>query len=129
MKLGEHKNTKKQGDAGLGIAIGWFSENGYTVSVPLTDSQDYDLIVDKDDVLQRVQVKTTTYQRKGVYQVSMTIKGGNRSGIGKIKKFVHTTIDLLFVVTSERDIYLIPTDRVLQCFGLGTAFLEFKETP
>lgn len=39
-------NPKKQGDAGLGVAIGWFTTHGYTMSVPLTDSQDYDLIVD-----------------------------------------------------------------------------------
>jgi HJR/Mrr/RecB family endonuclease len=56
----DQANTKKQGDVGLGQAIAWFTRNSYTVSLPLTDSQDYDLIVDKDNVLYRVQVKTTS---------------------------------------------------------------------
>jgi hypothetical protein len=41
-----HKNTKKQGDVGL--AIGWFTSQGHTVCVHLTDSQDYDLVVEID---------------------------------------------------------------------------------
>lgn len=48
MKLNEHKNSKKQGDAGLGEAIAYFTRLGYTVQLPLTDSQDYALVVDID---------------------------------------------------------------------------------
>ena len=60
-------NTKKQGDIGLGQAIGYFTSLGFTVSVPLTDSQEYDLIVDNGFSLNRVQVKRCTYKRKGNY--------------------------------------------------------------
>ena len=42
-------NSKKQGDWGLGRAIAYFTLKEYTVSVPLTESQDYDLIVDATD--------------------------------------------------------------------------------
>ena len=34
------------GNAGLAMAIAYFGSNGYTVSVPLNDTQDYDLVVD-----------------------------------------------------------------------------------
>ena len=37
-------NSKRQGNIGIGAAIAWFTVHGYTVSIPLTDSQDYDLI-------------------------------------------------------------------------------------
>ena len=51
-------NTNKQKEnCGLGMAIAYFSTNGYTVSIPLNDTQDYDLIVEKNGILQRVQVK------------------------------------------------------------------------
>ena len=40
------KNTKEQGNIGLGCAIQYFSQNLYTVSWPLNDSQDYDLIIE-----------------------------------------------------------------------------------
>ena len=40
------KNSKAQGDIGLSQAIAYFAKEGYTVCIPLTDSQDYDLIVE-----------------------------------------------------------------------------------
>ena len=49
------KNTKQQGTVGLGVAIAHYSSLGYVVSVPLIDGQDYDLVVDKDGVLHKVQ--------------------------------------------------------------------------
>lgn len=33
--------NKEKGNSGLGIAIAYFSINGYTVSIPLNDTQDY----------------------------------------------------------------------------------------
>jgi hypothetical protein len=107
-------NTKKQGDVGLGVAIGWFVSVGYTVSVPLTDSQPYDLVVDREGRLSRVQVKTTTYKPKSTYKVSLTVKGGNRSATGKIKRFSSSEVELLFIVTPE-SMYLIPSGRVAAC--------------
>ena len=40
--------NKQRGNCGLGIAIAYFSTNGYTVSISLNDTQDYDLLIDKD---------------------------------------------------------------------------------
>lgn len=42
------KTNKEKGNSGLGVAIAYFSTNGYTVSIPLNDTQDYDLIVEKE---------------------------------------------------------------------------------
>ncbi len=107
----DQKNTKKQGDVGLGAAIGYFVTKGYTVSVPLTDSQDYDLIVD-DGLIKRVQVKTTKFKRRKHFYVSMTTKGGNRSGAGKIKNFDKTKVELVFILTSENEKYIIPVEAM-----------------
>ncbi len=104
----KQKNTKKQGDVGLGSAIGFFVTKGYTVSVPLTDSQGYDLIVD-DGLLKRVQVKTTRFKIRNNYYVSMTIKGGNRSGAAKIKSFDKSSIEAIFILVDNGDRYYIPT--------------------
>jgi hypothetical protein len=105
------QTTRKQGDAGLGLAIGWFASHGYTVSVPLTDSQNYDLIVDNGD-LKKVQVKSTFFKRRGSYTISLTTKGGTRHSKNKIKKFDKLSCDILFVVTDCGDYYLIPTEYV-----------------
>ena len=41
--------NKEKGNSGLGIDIAYFSSHGYIVSIPLNDTQDYDLIVDKNN--------------------------------------------------------------------------------
>lgn len=121
------KNTKKQGDAGIGIAVGWFAANGHTVAIPLTDSQDYDLVVDLDG-LKRVQVKTTTYKEpSGNFFVSLTVKGGNRSGKGKIKRFDSSRVDYIFIVTAAGENYLIPANKCGQTLTLNASIYgEFK---
>ena len=40
--------------AGLSIAIAYFGSNGYVVSIPLNDTQDYDLVVEKDNKFYKV---------------------------------------------------------------------------
>ena len=107
-------NSKKQGDVGMGVAIGWFSANGYTVCVPLTDSQDYDLVIDNGNKLCKVQVKTTRFcVREGIYQANLKVCGGNRSGTGKTKLFQSSFVDFLFIVTQAGIKYLIPSGEVL----------------
>ena len=108
--FGNATNSKKKGDIGLGVAIGYFTEKGYTVSIPLTDSQDYDLIVDIPDVgIKRVQIKTTEYKTKhGIYTINLSVKGGNRS-FNTIKKFNWKNSDYLFVYTCDKRKFFIPT--------------------
>jgi hypothetical protein len=106
------RNSRKQGDVGLGVAIGWFAAQGWTVCVPLTDSQDFDLVVENGDGLQMVQVKTTYHPEGSGYAVDLRTHGGNRSGTGKVKKFDPSAVDFLFVLTEKGDRYLIPSADV-----------------
>ena len=46
-KTSDSETNKEKGNTSLGVAIAYYSSNGYTVSIPLNDTQDYDLIVDK----------------------------------------------------------------------------------
>lgn len=41
--------NKEKGNSALGIAIAYFSTNGYTVSIPLNDTQDYDIVIEKEN--------------------------------------------------------------------------------
>jgi len=102
-------NPRKQGDAGMGIAIGWFACAGYTVCVPLTDSQPYDLVVDDGEHgLQRVSVKTTTQIKGGAYEVGLRTQGGNKSQF-TIRHFDQAGIEILFVACDDGSRYVIPT--------------------
>lgn len=105
-------NTKQKGDMGLGSAIAYFTRQNYTVMVPLTDSQDYDLVVDeKDGNLYRVQVKYTNWQpNKTAYQVGFTIKGGTKGGIWK--KASEVVFDKIFVLTGDGHTYYIPRSKI-----------------
>lgn len=103
--------NKQRGNCGLGIAIGYFSTNGYTVSIPLNDTQDYDLLVDKDNKIKSVQVKYTTCKTKyGNYQVALKSCGGTN---GKTyKTVIDTNVDYLFIATDQLNMYLIPIEEV-----------------
>jgi hypothetical protein len=110
-------NSKKQGDIGMGVAIGWYTSNGFTVCIPLTDSQNYDLVVDSQlGQLRRIQVRTTSNVRpSGGYEATLLVSGGNRSGEGKKKSCVDMfDIDDFFFVCGNGDIYIIPRAELLQ---------------
>jgi hypothetical protein len=119
-------NTKQLGDVGLGKAIAYFTSQGYTVSIPLTDSQDYDLVVGIGYGIFRVQVKATSFKRR-YYEVSLTVKGGNRSSTGKIKKIDKEIVDMLYIATPDQD-YVIPIEFVKgnSMINLGPGYDKFK---
>jgi PD-(D/E)XK endonuclease len=124
----DQKNTKMQGNVGIGAAIAYFAQQGYGVSIPLTDSFDYDLVVDINGTINRVQVKTTKFKSKyGVYSINLSVKGGNRS-FNTIKKFDNTKVDSLFVLTEDGSKYFIPSSKVKAKgqLNLGSKYVEFK---
>ena len=53
-------NRRQQGDLGEVSAIEWFTRLGATVLLPVGHSPDYDLVVELERRLLRVQVKTST---------------------------------------------------------------------
>jgi len=100
----EQGNTTRQGNVGLGIAISYFTIQGYIVSIPLNDIQDYDLVVEfQDEGLKKIQVKTTRCVERGKYKVELR---------SKTKGFMDNTSDYLFVVNEDGIRYLIPKENV-----------------
>ena len=78
--------NKEKGNTSLGMAIAFYTSNGYIVSIPLNDTQDYDLIVDKNNIIKRVQVKGTSCKNSnGKFQVALKSCGGTQ---GKTYKTV-----------------------------------------
>jgi hypothetical protein len=120
--------TKKQGDVGLAHAIAHFASLGATVSIPLTDSQDYDLVVDAEGRLMRVQVKTTRFRNaNGIYTAQLATNGGNQSWTGVVKHFDPAKVDCLFVLTEAGTRYVIPAVDV-SCrwtISLGKKYARF----
>lgn len=104
-------SNKEKGITGLGIAIAYYSANGYTVSIPLNDTQDYDFIVDKDNILKKIQVKATSCKTKyNKYQVALKSCGGTKGGT--YKTVVDTNIDEVFIVTDSLELFRIPIEVI-----------------
>lgn len=91
------------------MAIAYYTQKGFGVSVPITDNLRYDLIVDSGRSLQRLQVKTTRYQEpSGIFSVSLKTSGGNQSWNGIIKRISSEECDLLFVYVLDGRCYEFP---------------------
>lgn len=103
--------NKEKGNSSLGIAIAYYASNGYIVSIPLNDTQDYDLIVDKDNLLKKIQVKSSSCKTKyGNYQVALKSCGGTK---GKTyKTVVETDIDEVFILLENLKMYIIPAKEI-----------------
>lgn len=103
--------NKEKGNSSLGIAIAYYASNGYTVSIPLNDTQDYDLLVDKNNVIKRIQVKSTGCKTKyGNYQLALKSCGGTKGAA--YKTVIETNIDELFVLTENLNMYIIPKEKI-----------------
>ena len=118
-------NPRVQGNAGLGIAIAYFTRIGVHVAIPLTDTQRYDLIIEHEERLQRVQVKTTTMKQGRGYNVHLRTIGGNKSQI-VARDFHPSDYEWLFVVCGDATAYLIPTTAITSRAAL---FLSRKYEP
>ena len=51
------ETNKDKGRAGLSAAIAYFGMNGYNISIPLNDTQDYDLVIEKIINFKKYNVK------------------------------------------------------------------------
>ena len=122
-----HKNTRVQGNAGLGVAIAYLTRIGLDVAIPLTDTQRYDLIVVHEDGRDRVQVKTTTMKVGNSYVVHLRTVGGNKSQV-IARPFDPTDYEWLFVVCADATAYLIPSSEITsrESLSLGRKYERFR---
>lgn len=118
-------NTKQKGNIGVGIAIAYYTSIGAVVSVPINDSQDYDLLVDIDSFIYTVQVKYTSEKTSsGYYTVGLrSISGSSKQ---EYKNVGATNVDFLFITTKDYQIFLIPVAEITQisAITLNTSFKE-----
>jgi hypothetical protein len=99
------------------------------VSFPLFHSPDYDLVVEFDGRLRRVQVKTSTRRQGECFVVQLATYGGNRSWNGVVKRFDASRYDLLFVLVSSGRCWLIPATEIEGSRSInlgGSKYAEFE---
>ena len=105
------ETNKEKGNAGLSMAIAYFGSNGYVVSIPLNDTQDYDLVVEKDDKFYKVQCRATNQLSKyNVYRLDLRSCGGTKGTV--YNRIIDTKIDFLFALCGDGTMFLIPKKAI-----------------
>lgn len=99
------KTNKEKGRAGLSLAIAYFGTNGYTVCLPINDTQWYDLIVEKDGIMQTVQSKFTGSKTN---EVALRSCGGTNGSV--YDNVLDHPLDLLFCADKDKNLFVIPAE-------------------
>jgi hypothetical protein len=95
--------TQRKGDIATAQAVATFTARGFDVSIPLTESAAYDLIVDDGKELHRVQCKYAGAQRRQVGLRNIHTNAG-----GYVVKFVQRdAYDWLCILAADGAEYLI----------------------
>lgn len=117
-------NTNKdKGRAGLSAAIAYFGMNGYNVSIPLNDTQDYDLVVEKNNIFQKIQCKATG-SLDGT--IDFRITSGKQKG-QTVGNLLDTTIDILFCLNQNGTMFCIPFEDIIT--NGNKSSIRLRETP
>lgn len=96
------RETQRKGDIAVAQAIATFTKEGYDVSIPLTESAAYDLIIEGYGIIKRVQVR---YSTDG--EVDLRRIHSNSTGY-VVKKSKKGAYDWLYIFkASSEDEYLI----------------------
>ena len=97
-------NRKQIGRIGLSMAINYFTLHGYTVSLPMNDTQWYDIVIEKDGKFETVQCKATQTEEG---KIDFRSTGGTN---GKVYDNLlnHSELDYLFCVNKDLNMWLIP---------------------
>ena len=93
--------TQKKGDYALAKAIASFTRLGYDVLLPLTESASYDLVIEKDSKLKRIQVKYSSDKDVDLRRIHSNSKGY------VIKKSKVNAYDWLYVLSSDDTEFII----------------------
>lgn len=117
-----------QGNVGLGKAIEYFTSKMIPVSIPLNDTQKYDLVADFNGGLKKISVKTSNNLTENkTYCVNLRNCGGS-SGKCKNRPFENNSCDYLFVLTGDDKTYLIPSKEILgtNSINVGKKYTEYE---
>ena len=92
------------------MAINYFTCQGYTISLPINDTQWYDLVVEKDGKFYTVQCKATQTENG---DIDFRSTGGTNGGVYD-NLLNHSELDYLFCVNKDLNMWLIPVKDIQQ---------------
>lgn len=105
------ETNRDKGRAGMAMAIAYFGANGYTVSIPLNDTQWYDLVIEKDGEFKTVQCKATG---SAANEIILTSTGGTKGTT--YDSVLNHPVDYLFCLDKDQNMFVIPVEEI-KAFG------------
>ncbi len=103
----KNMHTKTKGDVGELVVAAELTKNGWQVSFPYGENSRYDLIIEKDGVMKRIQVKAVT-PKNGVLHVNC-----RSSNNWSIVHYNDKHFEVLAVVDLiSNKVYYIPSSKV-----------------
>ncbi|HEX4774152.1 MAG TPA: group I intron-associated PD-(D/E)XK endonuclease [Candidatus Saccharimonadales bacterium] len=120
--------TKEKGDIALGHAVSHYLSNGYEVCLPIGDKRPYDLVIEKDGLLERVQVKYGGFypSKNNTCRVGLRVTGGNQS-YNYARAYSDDAFDILFVYTARGQKYALPWSKVVVRNELFIEHSKYRE--
>ena len=117
-------NRKQIGRIGLSMAINYFTCQGYTVSLPMNDTQWYDLIIEKDGKFETVQCKATQTESG---EISLRNTGGTNGSVYD-NVINHSELNYLFCVNKDLLMWCIPMKDLLESGNRNIISLRIEPT-
>lgn len=109
--------STKSGDIGEALVVAEAAKRGLNPSLPLSNDLRYDMIIDRDGVLEKVQVKTTSPKDgKLSPKLDMTVyaSAGVSNNRNQTVKYQLGDFDWLVVVDSDSEkCYYVPANEVI----------------
>ena len=103
------ETNKDKGRAGLSLGIAYFGSNGYSVNIPLNDTQWYDFVAEKDGKFYTVQCKATGSEDNSI---NLKSTGGT---VGRVyDNVLDHDVDYLFCLDKNTKMYVIPVEVIRQ---------------
>lgn len=90
------------------MAINYFTLQGYIISIPMNDTQWYDLIIEKNGKFETVQCKATQTENN---QIDFRSTGGTKGTVYD-NLLNHSELDWLFCVNKDLEMWLIPVKEI-----------------
>ena len=120
-------NTKRKGSLAIGAAISHFAGQGKTVLIPIADCDLYDLAIDEDGVIKKVQCKyTNDKEQNGGYNVDLRTFGGYREKTYYLR-YKKGDFELLFIYCGNGEKYLIPAEKIISKSHLVVGIKSWNE--
>ena len=117
------ETNKDKGRAGLSMGIAYFGANGYSVNIPLNDTQWYDFVVEKDGKFYTVQCKATGSADNAI---KLDSRGGTKGA--SYDSILNHPLDYLFCLDKEQNMFVIPMKDLIQAGNTNSIKLRTEKS-